>query len=365
MRARITVSRSGLPQTKDGRLIHPKAPQLGWGPISDQKTIGVINTILDSESPDLAVLNGDLITGENTYLENSTHYLDEIVGPIAKRNIHFATVYGNHDINYNLSTEALFQREKALWPSLSHTLDSVHGNASGVSNYYVPIWPSRQGYGQNAPAMLLWMFDSKGGKAFRQLDANGNQIQLPGTVDQSVTDWFTTNRDRINQKYGRTIPSLAFVHIPTYASGAAQQTGNGINNRTAPGINDDCCPAATQDNDSDGVNFMNALLGTAGLIAVFSGHDHGNDWCYKWNSKLAGMTITGNGLDICFGRHTGYGGYGSWTRGSRQIRVSEKLVSQGIADTWVRLENENISGYVTLNSTYGTDKYPVVADTFT
>lgn len=34
--------------------------------------------------------------------------------------------------------------------------------------------------------------------------------------------------------------------------------------------------------------------------AVFVGHDHGNDWC----CPFAG------GLMVCYGRHTGYGGYG-------------------------------------------------------
>lgn len=346
------------------------APELGWGPISDQKSIEVMNTILDCEAPDLVVLNGDLITGENTYISNSTHYLDMIVAPIANRNIPFATAYGNHDINYNLSTEALFKREKELWPFLSHTKRLVDNASSGVSNYYVPVWSSVS-HGTFGPALILWFFDSKGGKAFQQLDADGKQIQLAGTVDSSAVDWFAKASASLMRRYKRTIPSLAFVHIPTYASGAAQVTGNGIDNHTAPGINDDCCPAATQGIDSSGkydgsdIPFMQALMNTDGLLAVFSGHDHGNDWCYKWGSKLSGMNLTGNGLDICFGRHSGYGGYGTWTRGARQIRISEKLLAQKIIESWVRLEDESISGRVTLNSTYGTDKYPVVNKTFT
>lgn len=36
---------------------------------------------------------------------------------------------------------------------------------------------------------------------------------------------------------------------------------------------------------------MRTLLDTPGLIATFGGHDHGNDWCFKW----AGMDLTGNG----------------------------------------------------------------------
>ena len=35
---------------------------------------------------------------------------------------------------------------------------------------------------------------------------------------------------------------------------------------------------------------------------VLVGHDHGNDWCCPSQA----------GLTICYGRHTGYGGYGRY-----------------------------------------------------
>lgn len=108
---------------------------------------------------------------------------------------------------------------------------------------------------------------------------------------------------------------------------------------------------------------MQALLDTEGLVAVFSGHDHGNDWCFKWNGILSGMTLAGNGLDLCFGRHTGYGGYGSWTRGSRQVLVS--LAKLGTPETWTRLEDGSVTGAVVLNSTFGTDDYPAVTLSYT
>lgn len=76
------------------------------------------------------------------------------------------------------------------------------------------------------------------------------------------------------------------------------------------------------------------------------------------------MNLTGNGLIMCFGRHSGYGGYGSWTRGSRQILLNESTLTTQ-TESWVRLEDGTISGQVTLNSTYGQDEYPVVADTDT
>lgn len=76
------------------------------------------------------------------------------------------------------------------------------------------------------------------------------------------------------------------------------------------------------------------------------------------------MDIKGDGVVLCFDRHSGYGGYGTWTRGSRQILLKEKTLGSQ-TNTWVRLEDKTISGAVTLNSTYGTDSYPAVVDTYT
>ena len=50
-----------------------------------------MNQILDAEpNTGLVVLNGDLITGENTFLENSTHYIDQIVAPMVQRDLTWA-----------------------------------------------------------------------------------------------------------------------------------------------------------------------------------------------------------------------------------------------------------------------------------
>jgi hypothetical protein len=56
----------------------------------------------------------------------------------------------------------------------------------------------------------------------------------------------------------------------------------GVDAHKEPGINDDY-PLASQgivDGDYSGADhpFMKALVETDGLIAAFSGHDHGDDW---------------------------------------------------------------------------------------
>jgi hypothetical protein len=80
----------------------------------------------------------------------------------------------------------------------------------------------------------------------------------------------------------------------------------------------------------------------------------------KWSSIPNTNPPSGNGIHLCFGRHTGYGGYSDWMRGGRHIVVEEDKLGQNILETWVRLEDGTVSGRVTLNSTYGEDKYPFV-----
>lgn len=74
---------------------------------------------------------------------------------------------------------------------------------------------------------------------------------------------------------------------------------------------------------------------------------------------MAGTNVSRNGLGLCFGQRSGYGGYGRWIRGSRQVLLRE---GTGAVETWVRMEDGSVSGRVVLNETYGVDKYPVVLD---
>lgn len=78
---------------------------------------------------------------------------------------------------------------------------------------------------------------------------------------------------------------------------AFQNTG--VDPHREPGINDDV-PLAQQGQASgqgdvsgnvfnyagEDIPFMNALLRTKGLMATFSGHDHGDDWCVPPPSPL-------------------------------------------------------------------------------
>lgn len=72
-----------------------EAEDTDWGPLQDVNTLKVMQTVLDSEATQLVVLNGDLITGENTFRENSTDYVDRIVAPIVEAGLPWASTYGS------------------------------------------------------------------------------------------------------------------------------------------------------------------------------------------------------------------------------------------------------------------------------
>ncbi|PYI23918.1 Metallo-dependent phosphatase [Aspergillus violaceofuscus CBS 115571] len=296
-------------------LHYGEAEDTTWGPIQDVESTAVINTILDNENPDLVILNGDLITGDNTFLANATDYIDEIVAPLVERQLLWASTYGNHDSDYNLSRSAILEREQSYSNSLTQSM--VTGKLAGVSNYYLPVYPSNSS--ATTPALIIWFFDSRGGNYFQELE-NGSE----------VVEWFTQTNADLTEQYGKVIPSIAFYHIPVNAMLAFQNQG--VDAHSEPGINADV--PLDQQGEASG------------------------------QGELPGMNLTGNGLNLCFGRHTGYGGYGSWTRGSRQILLDETTLATEIA-TWIRLEDGSVSGQVSLNSTYGEDRYPAVATTYT
>ncbi|KAJ0117531.1 Metallo-dependent phosphatase [Diaporthe amygdali] len=325
-----------------------EGPDTDWGPRHDANTLKTMKRVLEDESPELVVLNGDLITGADTFKENSTDYVDMIVAPIVEAGLPWASTYGNHDSDFNLSRKDIYSREKTYENSLTGC--DVNQNDSGVSNYYLPVYTNDT---SSIPVMILWFFDSGGG---RQQAQNGAAISRPDWVDGSVVSWFEETRDQLQTTYGTAIPSLAFFHIPVRASAAFQSAA--VNSSTAPGINADGQFPGQGSKEQD-TPLMQALLNSKNLTAAFSGHQHGDDWCFKWDKQLSGMNLIGDGLNLCFSRRTGYGGYGDWKRGSRQILVSLESLGNSV-ETWNRLEDGSVSGEVTLNSTFGTDNYPLV-----
>lgn len=344
-----------------------------------------MGNILDYEKTDLVVLNGDLINGDDTFAENSTHYIDRIVEPIVKRRLTWASAYGNHDHQLNLSAAGVFEREH-IWHG-ARTRWMVRDQDAGVTNYFLPVYPAdcNQTGGQRSPAkqpqadteiknnthcipeLLLWFFDSRGGYYHNSI--HKTRTHQPNWVHDSVTEWFIAKNTELVKQFQRTIPSLAFVHIPTKATDDVHDKRSPSKN---PGIDEEpvsmqgkgwCpdgrfggpdCPYSNYD-----ASFMEALSNTEMLLGLFYGHDHANTWCYKWNATMPGENRGKGRINLCYGQHTGYAGYGDWIRGAREISLSIAELREGIFHSHIRLEDGSVVGSVTLNSTFNDDEYPI------
>jgi len=360
--------------------LHTGEDEDSFGIEQDVKTRRMFRHVLNAEHPDFVVLNGDLTTGENTYRENSSKYIDIVTGPLIEGGYRWASTYGNHDSKFNLSRESMLQEEQKH--DLCYTQHGPPDQTDGVTNYHIPIWPASKPPLQRRekPVAILYFLDSRGGVAYQSDPANNDNI--PNWVSPRTASWFRNTAASNKARWG-TLPSLAFVHIPIKAHEDAQRSAK-VSGPHYPGLNADV-PVAVQGYGNVGggvyagqdVPFMQALLDTEGLHSVYSGHDHGDSWCALWsdttnprapasNGGLDGDAYASNGRPfLCFTKHSGFGGYGDWRRGVRQIEL--RFDGQGGVSvrTWVRMQFREegdvvfpqVVTNVTLNATYGEDVY--------
>jgi hypothetical protein len=327
-----------------------------------------MNTILDTEPADFVVINGDLLDRASTFRENRTDYIDWLLEPLIERGLTWSSTYGNHDHTVNTSAAMILATEQK-YPN-SRTRRMVFGREAGISNYFLPVYDADCTGCGCVPELLLWFFDSRGGFYYKENKPDGSFVEQPSWVDATAATWFQQESTRLAKKFQKVIPSLAFVHIPIFASEAFGMT-IGVDEHLQPGINDTMPMAqqgygfcsngrynATCDYGGQDVPFMQAIANTPGMMALFNAHEHGNTWCYKWDRLLDGMTVEGKGVNLCFGQHTGYAGNGDWIRGARQVSLSKSMLKNLELETWIRLEDERTMGTVTLNATYNEDRYP-------
>jgi len=296
-----------------------------WGVRQDINSTEVMNTILNSEPDvDLILFTGDLITGNNIK-DNATIYWIEVISAAKHRGIPWAITFGNHD---DLASGQGGSRNDLLEFDIELGSFSKFGpkNVSGVSNYYLEI------FDQNGidPLSLLWVFDSGDGSCnsnkrnnkfsrTTRTTSSSNSFEKCNTfITKNQVDWYKDTLTQYQMENKESVKwSGSFFHIPL------QEYMTVWNNETCYGWNNDsiaCQPV------NSGLFDQFKQDPTFKLVSV--GHNHGNDFCGNLQ-----------GIDLCFGRHTGYGGYGTWERGARIFELnynpSENTVTH---QTWLRFE---------------------------
>jgi len=362
-----------------------EAENLDWGPEQDRKSSAAIQKYVDYEDSeeqgiDLVVYSGDLITGNNI-ARNHSEYWTQVVQQVQKP---FATVFGNHDDQYNQtflthvdsSVSSNFSLRRHLMDvdislpfsySCCHRLDSILQQACcrpdlpGVSNYFLPLLSSSSSSSSShldVPPRLLaliWFLDSGGGS-------------IPEMVYESQVEYIKTTSPIIKQYFGipndEIIPSILFLHIPplqyySFAPNPSPSPSLSTSPSLSSSSSSPFCIGTTNDSVStidDGFLLNELFELDEGISGVFVGHYHGNDWCCEWSPDAREKDEDGDGFvshsnnfkpwSLCYGRHSGYGGYGEWDRGARVIQFqfteanTDKNEPAEVSwKSWIRMED--------------------------
>ncbi|KAJ7698347.1 Metallo-dependent phosphatase-like protein [Mycena rosella] len=324
--------------------------EVTWGPEQDRNTSIVHANILDNEKPDYVVFNGDLVTGENVFAFNATKYLDQVFAPTVVRAIPFSSTHGNHDNSLAITHQEEIEYEQAHYSSLSHTRSDVGPKPYGSGNYWVPVYATTT---DCVPALIMWFFDSRsfvsghpGGTGPTPPDANFYWVD-----EKTVPQYITQQRELMDRVWKTVPPALVFVHIPV-------QKADILAPLPSVGNHDDEPDPATQGflNDTyTGLDlpFWDALVALDGgrgtVLAVTSGHDHGESWCARARASA--------GLPICFNGHSGYGGYVTTHSMVRNARVFGLALHDlagrvPVVRTWNSYENSTVNDEVVLGPEY-------------
>lgn len=310
---------------------------------ADTRTLAFIESVLDSEAPDMVVLSGDQVEGPTAPDTQSAIF--KSAAPMIKRNIPFAAIFGNHDDEGQKSLSRTAQM--SLYETLPNSLaEAGPTSIAGVGNYHVEVLAHA---GQHS-AITLYMLDTHSGSP------DEKNYEGYDWIKDSQIDWFNTTAESLKKshaKYSHIHLDMAFIHIPLpeYAEpGLLMAGGKPKEPVMAPRFNS---------------QFYSALS-HAGVVAVGCGHDHVNDYCALRPQRhhaadrdaappplpppspptppLSPQHIdTSKGKErlgpwMCYAGGSGFGGYGGYGGYHRRVRVWEVDTNAGRVTTWKRVE---------------------------
>ena len=293
-----------------------------WGPKQDEKTFALLEKIFEYEPDcDLIVLGGDQLTANNC-LGNCTAYYGILGRFLSGFGVPWAMILGNHDdmafevedgtgatIPHEYSRRDLLRADRKFPLSLSS--GSEAGRVSGVTNYVLDVLDPLR----DEPALQIFFLDSGGGSLREAI--NDDQIRWFREQTGVSTAAAAAAADDTSQT--TKTPAVAFQHIPTWhheynADGSCLgYRGEGV---------------AELEYDA---GIVDAMIESRRFHFLAVGHNHGNDYCCRYIDggdenvdKNETDYDSSKDLYFCFGRHSGYGGYGKWDRG---VRIYELLLT--------------------------------------
>ncbi|ERI91559.1 Ser/Thr phosphatase family protein [Clostridiales bacterium oral taxon 876 str. F0540] len=273
------------------------------GPDIDVRTLNLMNKILDFEKPDLVVLTGDNIDGRSTTSEEVKKSINNIAGPMERRKIPWAVVFGNHDDEHGKMSKAEMMNVYTSYPN--NISQTGFETLDRVGNYNILIKASKR----DIPIFNIYMLDSgKYNQTSKEYD----------WIDYSQIDWYKHTSEAMAEKYNKVIPSLMFFHIPIPEFKTVWESGSSV------GFKNEKISSPSYNS-----GLFKTLLDMKDVKGIFVGHDHLNDFTGELD-----------GIKLGYSRSIGYGAYGddNFSRGARVFLIKESDPSK--FETWMRLASD-------------------------
>lgn len=235
-------------------------------PRSERALKNVIE-MLDTEKPDLVIHTGDVIFGKP--VEAS---LREILMPISQRHIPFAVTLGNHDEEFGVSRQEVYDIIKTIPYNINTSVPDIFG----VSNDIITLSSTANGL----PKWVFYLFDSNHGSTIPGIKGYGH-------IHFDQIAWHRKHSEEFAKSNGNMpVPSLAFFHIPIPEYNYAIHIDR---RRVMKGnFGEEPCPP----NINSGL--FTSMKEMGDVQAIICGHDHDNDYAMHWNNMF-----------LMFGRFSG------------------------------------------------------------
>ncbi|MDE7163340.1 MAG: metallophosphoesterase family protein [Clostridia bacterium] len=151
-----------------------------------------IDKLVKKEKPDLIIL-----TGDNLEVPQHSNVLDTLVDNMESYNIPWAPVFGNHDAEGILTKDTMADKFIAAKNCIFYKRED---GVDGVGNYVINLKESGHKTAYSLFLIDSNMYDGQGGYDW----IHTNQIE-----------WYEQTVNFIKEQNGeKTVPSLAFFHIP-------------------------------------------------------------------------------------------------------------------------------------------------------
>ncbi|OVA19956.1 Phosphoesterase domain [Macleaya cordata] len=293
---------------------------------SDLNTSAFINRMIQAEKPNLIVFTaGDNIFGADA--TDAATSLNNAFAPAIAAGIPWAAVLGNHDMESTLSREGVMKHIVSMQGTLAQLNPSSADIIDGFGNYNLEVQGVDGSSLQNKSVLNLYFLDS------------GDYSTVPsirgyGWIKASQQFWFQQTSLKLQKAYMNKpkpqkapAPGLAYFHIPLpeYAD---------VSNIT--GVNKENAISSASVNSG----FFTTMLDAGDVKAVFTGHDHLNDFCGELT-----------GIHLCYAGGFGYHAYGlaGWSRRARVVSATLEKTKMGgwgavkSIRTWKRLDDEHLT----------------------